>query len=719
MQKELAEIAEKHLLKKSQDLVQIIDANGNFLWANEKWRKKMGYQLPEIKKMNVREVIHPDYLKKCIKKLTEFQRNAVNSIIEVIFLSKQGNLINLEGKISSAKIADSLVFVCCFQDVSKQKELLNEKKRFLAIFDGMNAGIWDYNVKTESLLLDKKSCEILGYQGKKSYQSSREEFMNLIHPDDRYKVNALVETKEKRDYYQEEVRINYQGNSWRWILIKTRLADRENFPWLIGVVIDVTERRDLEEQLFMEKELFRTTLFSVGDGVISTDKTGRVILMNKKAEELTGFCKEEAMGQSVDKIFNIIDSYLRDYCENFWDDVLKIEEPQKISTDTILIAKDGREIAIEETVAPIKDINGNTTGTVIVFKDISEKRAWQAEIEHLSFHDQLTGLYNRHYMDKILLQLDQEKYLPLGLMFIDVNGLKLTNDAFGHDKGDLLLKKVAEVLKECVHKNDFVCRIGGDEYIVIMPNTNKEKVAQLEKSILAKISTEKIESVNISLAIGAAIKEKSTENIRDIKITADKKMYKHKVKTGRIMRSEIIERVIRSINENYEQEQIHTEKVAFYCEKMAEKLNFSSKEMDDIKMAAVLHDIGKITVPSELLQKKEKLTKEEKEAIKKHAEVGYQMLKAVTEYSFLAEYVLYHHERWDGKGYPHGLKGEEIPLQSRIIAIADAFEAMIAERPYQKSKTKEEAIADLQKESGKQFDSKLVEIFIEYLKTDN
>jgi putative nucleotidyltransferase with HDIG domain len=195
-------------------------------------------------------------------------------------------------------------------------------------------------------------------------------------------------------------------------------------------------------------------------------------------------------------------------------------------------------------------------------------------------------------------------------------------------------------------------------------------------------------------------------------MNADNQMYREKLKHGKIMRSQTIETVLRNINFKYDREQIHTERVSQYSEAIAKAMGLSEQAVNDIKSAGVLHDIGKIIIPPEILNKPGRLTDEEYAIVKRHSETGYQILKSSDEYAKLAEYVLYHHERWDGSGYPQGLKGEEIPLQSRIISVADAYEAMTAIRPYQKTQTKEEATAELLRCAGTQFDPRIVDVFV-------
>ena len=221
------------------------------------------------------------------------------------------------------------------------------------------------------------------------------------------------------------------------------------------------------------------------------------------------------------------------------------------------------------------------------------------------------------------------------------------------------------------------------------------------------------DSVIVSLAVGHATKNMIDEKTAELMTSADNNMYRDKLKRGKIMRSKTIELVLRNINFKYDREQIHTQLVAQYSEAIGKALNLSKKELRELKAVGELHDIGKIMTPPELLNKTDRLTAEEFAVIKRHPETGYQILKSVNEYSGLAEIVLYHHERWDGNGYPEGLVGEAIPFFSRIIAVADAYEAMTSKRSYKKAITKEAAIKELEQCAGTQFDPEIVRVFID------
>ncbi|MCR3955723.1 MAG: diguanylate cyclase [Gudongella sp.] len=481
-----------------------------------------------------------------------------------------------------------------------------------------------------------------------------------------------------------------------------------------GVVtfMDITERKKLQREVYAEKEQFRTTLLSVGDAVISTDYRGRVQIMNPLAEKMTGWSIKEAEGKPFHQVFHIINEYTGELCENPVERVIETAEIMELENHTILVSKDGNRLPIEDSAAPIRSQDGQITGVVIVFRDFTEKKEKLREIEYLSYHDHLTGLYNRRYMEDSIKRLDTQRNLPFTIMSIDVNGLKLTNDAFGHKMGDRLLVSVADMLKRVCRDDDIVGRMGGDEFMILLPKTNEEYAARIKKRIEDAARSIKLESVVVSLAIGHSTKASQDMGIGQAMTMADNKMYKDKLKYGKLMRSQTIEIVLKNINLKYDSEQIHTERVSQYCIAIAREMGFSEAETEKIKTAAILHDIGKIMVPPEILNKPGRLTEEEYETIKKHPETGYQILKSVDEYSTFAADVLYHHERMDGKGYPEGLRGEGIPLVSRIISVADAYEAMTASRPYQTPRSKESAVEELLRCSGTQFDPEIVDVFV-------
>lgn len=481
----------------------------------------------------------------------------------------------------------------------------------------------------------------------------------------------------------------------------------------------ITEKVGLEDELkrqvdtlYVEKNRVESTLRSIGDAVISTDEKGLVVSINPVAQKLTGWKESEAIGQSFLDVFDIINEQTgtRSYCPVH--EVLLKKKTIELANSTILISKDGKRYFIEDSASPIINQEGKLVGAVLVFRDVSKTKEEQRQIRYLGTHDFLTDLYNRRFFVDQLKKCDQDHESELAIAMIDLNGLKLFNDAFGHETGDKVLRIVAEILKRASTKDDYVSRIGGDEFTIIITKATEEKLNIIQDNIQKAINDVKIENIQVSLAIGIAKKTAADEDIDDVIKRAENEMYKNKIVEGMSIRNHAITAILETLTDKFEEERIHSRRVAALCVMIGKAMKLKDRDLKELEMAGMYHDIGKIAIPDAILRKPGKLTKDEFDVIKTHTEVGYQILRAADEYSRLADYALSHHERWDGQGYPRGLKGLETPLFSRIIAVADSYEAMTADRPYRKKMKHEEAIAEIIRCSGTQFDPKIAEIFL-------
>lgn len=337
------------------------------------------------------------------------------------------------------------------------------------------------------------------------------------------------------------------------------------------------------------------------------------------------------------------------------------------------------------------------------------------ELTFKTYHDELTGLYNRVYMAELLKQFEQENFLPFSIIVADLNGLKITNDTFGHETGDQMLIQVSKIIKGNVNTNHAVCRIGGDEIVVLMPLTPERECTEILQNIKNDTLTAKENPIRPLVALGCATTDNGNNSFSILFKIAENEMYANKLTNSESNYDMIISSIKNNLYENKYESQGHYERLVVMCRQMGKAINLDKDDIENLALLAELHDIGKVSLDKELLLRAGPLTIEEWQSVKRYPELGFKIVSSSTKLSHIGKGILFHHENWDGSGYPHGLKGEEIPFIARLFFIVEAYDVMTHERSYKSVYTKERAIKELIDNSGTQFDPNLVELFIKYL----
>jgi len=378
--------------------------------------------------------------------------------------------------------------------------------------------------------------------------------------------------------------------------------------------------------------------------------------------------------------------------------------------------KRGRDtVWTEQLAAGVYDADGNLIAIDGIARDVTEQRIVEQQLKYVSLHDPLTGLYNRAYFEEELRRLERlPADWPVSIISADVNGLKLINDSMGHKKGDDLLRAFAGVLTGAFLTDGIVARVGGDEFAVILRRTAEEDagkaLGRLDNAIALYNQTGP--ETPLSVSMGSATATETGTSLEETFARADKAMYVDKLRAGTSAKSGIVKGLLAALAAKDFVAAGHVSRVTQVAIQLGEASGLSKKEMSDLALLSEVHDLGKVGIPDRILFKPGPLTPEEREEMKQHSSIGYRIAKASVDLAHVAHLILHHHEWWDGSGYPAGLKGEEIPLECRILAIADAYDAMRSDRPYKKAQSHEWAVAELRRCAGTQFDPVLVERFI-------
>ncbi|HHV95263.1 MAG TPA: diguanylate cyclase [Clostridiaceae bacterium] len=372
------------------------------------------------------------------------------------------------------------------------------------------------------------------------------------------------------------------------------------------------------------------------------------------------------------------------------------------------------------------------------------EREHRDKMTYLAIMDGLTEVYNHRYFQEALKNYINEakiKNYPVSLALIDIDCFKSYNDLYGHQAGDRILKEIAFILKTNIRESDILARYGGEEFAIIMPKTDEKQaleIAERLRNIIDKYrfqGEENLPNSNLTISIGVSCYPDKAKSLNDLINSTDDALYrakffnKNRVETYRSVLEELKEEIddkhfdliasiktlISVINAKDRYTYAHTERVVMLCELVAKELNFSEQDSKTLKYGAYLHDIGKIHISEEILNKKMPLSEEEWNILKQHPQNGVNIIKPIESLSNVIPLILHHHERYDGLGYPSQLKGEEIPYLARVLTVVDSFDAMTSDRPYRRGKSFDEAIEEIKLCSGTQFDPQIASSFIRIL----
>lgn len=508
---------------------------------DEQWAKMLGYTLDELKPINIKtweKLVHPDDLMKAYEVIKDVLDQKTDHYVSEyrmrhkdghdVWISDRGNIITYTDDGKPKDMAGIHL------DISKRRKLeynlAKSEKHYKFLIESSYDIIYTLDLDANITFVSDAWNRQLQHTTENTLNKNINDF---IHPDDLPRLQQFFVHIEKTGEHIaiEEFRLRTEDNKYRFYNTNASIMtdDNGNVTGYVGTARDITGRKQLQDQLALERDLFKKTLLSVGDAIVSTDRFGHIVIMNQNAEKMLGYAETEAKSQVLWDVMVLFFEDSKNGRAHSLETLIKATETIYIQSATLLNAK-GKQIHIELSIAPIQDAKRVNEGVVIIFRDISEKQRKQKEIEFLSYHDYLTGLYNRRYMDQTIQDLDKDRFLPLGMMILDVNDLKEMNDEFGHQAGDDLLKKVSRIIESHLESKDTLGRIGGDEFLILLPNTSEQQIYELKHRLIEAFEKEKVRDKKITVALGYAIKTDVDQDIYETMKQADDYMYADKDK---------------------------------------------------------------------------------------------------------------------------------------------------------------------------------------------
>lgn len=688
-----------------------IGLDGQFLRVNNALCEILKYSAEELLVRSAGQIIHPEdaeLLKETMTRL--IQDNTITQEAPRRFLRSDGGIVwlSLSSRVIFNSKGEPLYIISSVQDITARRQaeanLLQSEQRLKRAQELSHTGNWEIDLINKKMWASDEAFRIYGFEIEPDNQLPLAVAQGAVIPEHRGLMDQVLERLLKYDApYDIEFSIyRFSDNSKRDLhSIAVAERDASGRPLrVIGVLQDITERRQLKEEY---GKALSTTL----DGFWLCDKNVRITLVNDAICSMLGYTHNEIIGMHVREFEAYLDP-----------EGMRVQRGRVLALgadrfETQMRRKDGTVLDVEVSLSYIP----SSESTCAFMRDITERKHKENHILYLSYHDVLTGLCNRTFFEEECMRLDEKHLLPVTVMMGDINGLKLTNDVFGHAQGDKLLCTIAKILSHCARPEDTLFRIGGDEFCLLMPYAGPEEAKALYERIQLSCERETVRfddgsEIHPSVALGYATRWTVERSFNETFKEAEDAMYKRKLLERKSLHSTVISSIRITMYEKSRETREHADRLTEMACGLGRKLKLDDGQLSELELLCSLHDLGKIGIPEHILDKPGSLTEEEWSEMRKHPEIGYRIAQASPELMGVAEGILCHHERWDGKGYPQGLKENSIPLLARILNVVDSFDAMTCDRVYHKAISYEQAFSEIESCAGSQFDPKIAALFV-------
>lgn len=470
-------------------------------------------------------------------------------------------------------------------------------------------------------------------------------------------------------------------------------------------ILNHEQRLNAEKEIIKNKEKYKNIFDHNPLGIVQYNEEGAIELANDSILEILDLNREE-----------IIQRNMYDLTDPIFTKAVKTSlEGSNAFYEGHYTTSTGKTLNTKVQLFPII-AGGEILGGVSIIEDLSIKH----ELSLLRERDILTNLLNRNSFDKFILDTNKQVTYPIGIAVADINAFQSINKQLGYDIGNKFLISISNILMEETDTLDAQCfRVWGDEFAIVFEGYNNSQIESITNDIESKINAIDTFDMSVSVSIGYAVTNDKKTTLPTLFNLAKEHMYQNKIYYNSLVPKKTIDVIMIALFTKSKRERQHSERVSLIAKHIAMEFDLGEKFVKRVELAARLHDIGKINISDEILDKPTLLSKQERQRIHKHPESGYLIFNSMPEYQMIADIIYSHHENYDGTGYPRHLKETDIPLEARIISVADAFDAMTRKRPYRTPVSIDEAITEIEYHNGTQFDPSVVEKFMSLKQESN
>ena len=686
------------------------DLDGRIILTNAQAAKNTGYSREELLRMTVWDI--DPYAASRDDQNTLWQRleTGESATIESVHTMKDGTQYPTEIHLNAIKLDEQPIILPIAFDISWRKQfeqaLFESEQQFRVLFMESPVSITIHD-KDDGEIVDANPQAYASY-GLSSLEELKARGMFMEPPYSYTEAlgwirKAAAEGPQQFEWLSRDIYGELFWEQVRLIPITINGVER-----VVATTVDITELKETVNALHRSENYYRAIFETSGTAMFIIEEDTTISLVNSNFEELSGYSSLEMEGKKSWTDFTHPDD-VEWMQENHY---VRRRDPDAAPRQYEFRFINRREE--ERNVLLAVDMIPGTRRSIASCIDITQRKQMEEKLKEMSFRDFLTGLYNRNFFEEEMARLGDGRYSPIGIVVCDLDGLKFVNDTLGHHAGDRMLIQTADILQHNFRSSDIIARIGGDEFAILLAEIDREMLDRILRRLRQAVQdrNNKEPEIPLSLSMGHALDEGGTDDMQALFREADNRMYREKIQREGSARSAILQALTVSMEARDFNTENHCDRLQELAASLARSLNLSHDSVNDLFLLARFHDLGKVGIPDHILFKNGPLTKEEWRQMRQHCEIGHRIASSVPDLEPIADWILKHHEQWNGQGYPLGLSGQDIPLPCRILAIVDAFDAMTSDRPYRGAMSRDKAIAELRRCAGTQFDPDLVEHFI-------